>query len=120
MADFARRTDLESMVQILNVAATQYNLGTLPTLIIDNTTGQINSFANSSANEVHIFMNLAELISDSEKELAFVVGHELGHIIQNRIQQLAFVPTNIEEDANEYGLFLSILAGYDPYAGVGA
>ena len=65
-------------------------------------------------------MNLAELISDSESELAFVVGHELGHIIQNKIQQLAFVPTNVEEEADEYGVFLSLLSGYDPYAGAGA
>jgi hypothetical protein len=106
--------------KILNAASTIYNLGTLPTLVVDYTTGQINSFANTSANEVHIFMNLAELISDSESELAFVEAHELGHIIQANIKQLAFVPANIEEDADEYGVYLSLLAGYDPYGGAGA
>ena len=65
-------------------------------------------------------MNLAELISDSESELAFVVAHELGHIIQARIGQLALVPGNIELDADEYGLYLSLAAGYDPYGAAGA
>jgi predicted Zn-dependent protease len=64
-------------------------------------------------------MNLAELISDSESELAFVEG-QLGHIIQSNINQLAFVPSNIEEDADEYGVILSLAAGYDPYGGAGA
>jgi hypothetical protein len=104
----------------LNTASTMYNLGTLPTLVVDYTTGQINSYALPSANEVHIFMNLAELISDSESDLAFEEDHELGHIIQYKTQKLAFVPTNIEEDADEYGVLLSLASGYDPYGGAGA
>jgi hypothetical protein len=32
--------------KILNAASTIYNLGTLPTLVVDYSTGQINSFAN--------------------------------------------------------------------------
>ncbi|HEY7389756.1 MAG TPA: M48 family metalloprotease [Bryobacteraceae bacterium] len=107
-------------LKVLNTAATLVSMGNLPNLVIDYTTGQINSYAVPASNEVHIFMNLAELISDSESELAFVVGHELGHIIQYKTQQLAFVPDNAEEDADEYGVFLSMLSGYDPYGGAGA
>ena len=106
--------------KVLNVASSTYSLGNLPSLVVDYSTGQINSFVNSSKNEVHIFMNLAELISDSESELAFVVAHELGHIIQARTQQLAFVPNNAEQDADEYGVYLAMIAGFDPYAGAGA
>jgi hypothetical protein len=90
-----------------------------PQLFIDATTGQINSFASPSTNQVHIFINLAELVSDSESELAFAVAHELGHIIQARLGAFQFVPTNIEQDADKYGVYLSLAAGYDPYAGAG-
>lgn len=107
--------------KIMN-AALQVNLPVSvnpPQLVIDSTTGQINSFANTSTNQVDIFLNLAELVSDSESELAFAVGHELGHIIQPRLGPLQFVPGNIEQDADEYGVLLSLVAGYDPYGGAG-
>jgi hypothetical protein len=106
--------------KILNVALSKYPLGTPPDLIIDSTTTQVNAFAVPSKNEVHIFQNVAELISDSESELGFVVAHEMGHIIQARINKLAFFPTNIEIDADQYGMLLSLLAGYDPYGAAGA
>ena len=78
-----------------------------------------------SLNKVHIFMNIAELMSDSESELAFVIAHELGHIIQGQgtghgPSYLHFVPTDIEWDADIWGLWLSLGAGYDPYGGTGA
>ena len=105
--------------KVLNVAAANFPLGPPPKLVIDFSTSQINSFANPSLNEVHIFMNLAELISDSESELSFVVAHEMGHILQARIGTLIF-PTNIELDADQYGMLLSLVAGYDPYGAAGA
>lgn len=106
-------------LKVLNVAGPLYSLNPLPKLVIDNTTDTINSFANPATNEVHIFTNLAELISDSESELSFVVGHEIGHIIQGKVG-LRFVPGNPEEDADQYGMLLSLLAGYDPYGAAGA
>ena len=106
--------------KLLNFASSAYPLGTPPDLVINSDTGLINTFANPSQNQVNIYMNLAELISDSESELAFVVAHELGHIIQARIGQLAFVPGKIEQDADAYGLFLSLAVGYDAYGGAGA
>jgi len=105
--------------KVLGVAAANFPLGTAPRLVIDPSVGQINSFANTSLNEVHIFMNLAELISDSESELAFVLGHELGHIIQTASGGLQF-SSNTERDADGYGLQLALGAGYDPYGGAGA
>ena len=103
--------------KVLNVAAANYRLGTLPKLVIDPTTGQINSFADTTLNEVHIFMNLAELISDSESELGFAVAHELGHIIQARVGQKFYA--NKEYDADIYGMLLALSAGYDPYGSAG-
>jgi hypothetical protein len=90
-----------------------------PILVVDYSTGQINSFADTNQNQVHIFINLAELISDSESELGFVVGHEVGHIIQAQTGRLVFVPGNKELDADQYGMVLSLIAGYDPYGAAG-
>jgi Peptidase family M48 len=107
--------------KVLNAAAQSYPqiVANPPTLVIDTTTGSINSYADLKANTVHIFLNLAELISDSESELGFVVAHEIGHIIQLRLNKLVFLP-NIEFDADVYGLILALEAGYDPYGSAGA
>lgn len=104
--------------KILNAIPPSLQVGNPPTLVIDYSTGQINSFADPARNEVRIFMNLAELISDSESELAFVVGHETGHILQAKVGNLVF--SNKELDADEYGMLLSLIAGYDPYGAAGA
>jgi hypothetical protein len=107
--------------KILNGALHFYpQLSPEPQLVIDYTTAFINSFADPAQNQVHIFMNLAELTSDSESELAFVIAHEMGHIIQAKIKQLAYVPSNKEYDADYYGMVLSLGAGYDPYGAAGA
>jgi hypothetical protein len=107
--------------KVLNVAAQSYPqiASNPPTLFIDANTTTINSFADLKANQVHIFLNLAELISDSESELGFVVAHEMGHIIQARIGGLVFLP-NAEFDADVYGLVLGLESGYDPYGAAGA
>jgi hypothetical protein len=91
-----------------------------PQLVVDYSTATINSYALPSQNTVHIFMNLAELISDSESELGFVVGHETGHIIQYQTGHLIFDQSNIESDADIIGMFLALEAGYDPYGAAGA
>lgn len=80
-------------MKVTAAASAVYGLNPQPNLVIDYTTSTINSYAAAS-NEVHIFMYLAELISDSESEPAFVVGHEVGHIVQYQKQQLIYVPTN--------------------------
>ena len=108
--------------KILTVASANYPLGTNPSLIIDQTSGsQINAIYSSAQNAVDILAGLGELLSDSDGELSFVMGHELGHIIQARLGgRLALVPTDRELDADQYGLLLSLLAGYDPYGSAGA
>ena len=90
-----------------------------PQLVVDSSTSVINSYAVPSQNQVHIFLNLAELISDSDSELGFVIGHELGHIVQAKLGPV-WVPSNVEYDADQWGMVLSLLAGYDPYGAAGA
>ena len=79
---------------------------------------RIDAFA-ANGSVVQINLALAELISDSPSELAFVVAHELGHIYQQRSGQLIFF-LNPEDDADVWGLIFSLLGGYDPYAAAGA
>lgn len=71
-------------------------------------------------NTVVIWQSVAELISDSESELGFIVAHELGHIYQQRVGRLEFDSTNKEFDADIFGAFVAMSAGYDPYAAAGA
>jgi hypothetical protein len=95
------------------------DFGATPQLVIgqQNDANAINAFArNGSA--VQINMVLAELISDSPSELAFIIGHELGHIYQQRTQKFVWNPDR-EWDADSWGLLMSLAAGYDPYAGAG-
>ena len=81
----------------------------------------MNTFAAHSPgdNVVGITGNLAELFADSDGELSFVLGHELGHVIQYDLG-LRYFSDSQESDADEYGTLLSLVAGYDPYGGVGA
>ena len=78
----------------------------------------INAFGHSGG--IQINLALAELLADSESELAFIIGHELGHVYQFRTGEQFYHPDNAELDADVWGLLLSLLSGYDPYAGAGA
>jgi hypothetical protein len=80
---------------------------------------QVVNASASSDGTVRINLALSELISDSESELAFAIAHELGHIVQYRTSRLVF-SSNPEFDADEWGMILSLVAGYDPYAAAGA
>ena len=77
---------------------------------------EVNAYARGG-NVVTVNLAMAELISDSPSELAWLVGHELGHIYQQRSRLNFFA--NPEDDADVWGLLLSLLAGYDPYAAAG-
>jgi hypothetical protein len=68
---------------------------------------------------VQIDLSLSQLISDSPSELAFIVGHELGHVAQFQHGTTLKV-ADAEQDADLFAMTLMILAGYDPYGGSGA
>jgi hypothetical protein len=81
--------------------------------------------ADSSTNgHIQIPHSLSELISDSPSEIAWIVAHELGHQVQFRIKGgqpvFANLTSDIETDADIVGMFLTMGAGYDPYAAAGA
>ncbi len=73
----------------------------------------------SSDNTLTVSYALSELISDSPSEMGFVIGHELGHIIQFRKGVTTF-NQNPELDADAWGMLFNLMAGFDPYAGAGA
>jgi predicted Zn-dependent protease len=79
----------------------------------------MNAYA-SSGTTVTIYAALSELISDSESELASIIGHELGHIYQQRNGGLLSFGSNSEEDADIWGVLLAMKSGYDPYGIAGA
>lgn len=81
---------------------------------------QINAFATRGDGTVHITLALAELIADSPSELASVIAHELGHIVQFKTGRLQYNDSNAELDADTAGMIFSLAAGYDPYGSAGA
>lgn len=89
---------------------------TQPTLVIaSNQTANITVGSNS----VTIELALAELLSDSPSELAFVLAHSLSHIVQAS-SGFFLDPNDSELDADLLAIAITILAGYDPYSGAGA
>lgn len=93
---------------------------TTPFIYIDPKTNQpVFNAVSYLSGEVRIPYSVSELISDSPSEIAFIVAHELGHQIQYRLGKLQF-SSNPENDADVYGLILSMDAGFDPYAAGGA
>ena len=78
----------------------------------------VNAYARGGM-EVGFSMGLAELIGDSRSEVASVIGHEFGHIYQQRFNSYQF-DSNREHDANFWGLLLGLFAGFDPYGAAGA
>ena len=75
--------------------------------------------AHGGFDGIQINLALAELLADSESELAVIIGHELGHVYQSRTGERRYNPDNAELDADVWGLLLSLISGYDPYAGAG-
>lgn len=95
-----------------------YNFGSGIPALQTSPTQVINAFA-SGGSAIQINLALSQLISDSPGELAFAVGHEMGHIYQQRNGGTQLFNTDIEFDADVWGAFLALLAGYDPYSGAG-
>lgn len=103
----------------LRVLGAAQSLGVLTTapelkILYDRT---VNAYARAGR-EVGIYMGLSELLGDSDSELAFVAGHELAHIYQQRTGIQEF-HDNPEFDADIFGTILALVAGYDAYAAAG-
>jgi predicted Zn-dependent protease len=97
---------------MLDTARGSYTIGTVH---LDLTTNrQVSAYTTFSPTTIHIDYGTAELVADSDAELAFIFGHELGHVIQASYGQL--LNTNQELDADDHGIFFLLGAGYEPYA----
>ena len=109
-----------------------------PQLIVASDDTQINACAtrpqspspcNGPVGTVKVWLSLAELLADSPSELAFVIAHELGHVVQLHLGnqtslQMISPPSSfnqtIETDADLFGFEVVLAAGYDPYGIAGA
>jgi predicted Zn-dependent protease len=96
------------------------NLSSQTVSLTINSDQVINAFARPNGN-VQINLALSELVSDSPSEIAFAVGHELGHIAQYQrgLTTTGLLLANREQDADLIGLSFLLGTGYDPYAGAG-
>ena len=115
-----REQIITAFTRLVNAYQTSLSdFGAAPTLVLGANTDSnaINAFA-SSGTTVTFNLALGELIGDSPSEIAFVVGHELGHIYQQRTGKEIFY-TDVEWDADAWGLWMALAAGYDPYAAAG-
>jgi hypothetical protein len=106
-----------AFLRVGRVALSNDLLRTLPEFrILDGQ--EANAYA-AGGKEIVVYLGLAELLGDSESDLAFVVAHELGHIVQQRTGIQLF-HENEEFDADMWGALLALEAGYDPYGAAGA
>jgi predicted Zn-dependent protease len=110
------------MVKVFNRIYNVYrDLGMLTSApkLFYNASPVINAYA-AQGNQIVIYLALTELLQDSDAELAFVIAHELGHIVQQRENALWFVPDNPEFDADVWSVLVCLVAGFDPYSGSGS
>ena len=92
-------------------------LYTIGTVTLDLTaSGQVSAYTTFAPTTIHMDYATAELI-DSDAELAFIFGHELGHVVQQ--SQGTTFNTNAELDADTHGTLFLLGALYEPYAASG-
>jgi len=85
--------------------------------------GMANAMGGLAANgtdQVTMYMSLVEMAGDSDGELAFLMAHEIAHVIQCRMNGCkvaidSHFTGDYESDADEMGMMLSTSAGYDSY-----
>jgi hypothetical protein len=75
--------------------------------------------------QVTMYMSLVKITGDSDGELAFLMAHQLAHVIQCRTSGCkvavdSHMAGNYEWDADEMGMMISTSAGYDSYSAAGA
>ena len=102
---------------VLNAALKYDYLNWSPELYI-TAVNQLNARAYSNGSAIEITLGLSQLFAEADSELAFVAGHELGHMCQIRWGNK--FNANRELDADVWGVLLALAAGYDPYGSAGA
>jgi hypothetical protein len=103
---------------MLNQVEADYLVGTVNLDMVATGLVSASTTISGPTSKIQLDYATAQLTADSEAELAFIIGHELGHVIQAWYGLQGF-STNRELDADGISLRLMILAGYDPYAAAG-
>ncbi len=72
--------------------------------------------------QVDVTYGMSELINDSDSEMAYVFGHMLGHVYQQRNSgaPYKYISGSAEADADQWALAIMLEARYDPYSLPGA
>lgn len=87
----------------------------LSTLVIDPS-NEINAY--TSEDGISITVGMLKFCKN-DSEIAFVLGHELGHLFMGHLKVDDGYDSRIHEaNADKFGAFLAIRAGYDPCGGM--
>lgn len=84
----------------------------IPQLIIIDNAATVNAYANNK--NIGIYTGMLKLLKTRD-ELAFVLGHEIGHIMLDHINFSKSLRDSriLEANADKYSIYLMIRAGYD-------
>ena len=86
----------------------------LPPLVISDS-DVINAYASNGS--ITITMGMLKFLK-SKDELAFVIGHEMGHVLLSHLSGQMSDDSRIHEaNADKFGTFLVLRAGYDVCVG---
>ncbi len=93
----------------------------LPGTAANGIANAMGGLSATGSDQVTMYMSLVEMAGDSDGELAFLMAHQVAHVIQCRTHGCK-MPVDVqftndyEVDADEMGMMLSTSAGYDSYA----
>jgi hypothetical protein len=95
--------------------------GTAPNGIA-NASGGLDAGGND---QVTMYMSMIEIMGDSDGELAFLMAHQVAHVMQCRSAGCktamdTMMGADYEGDADETGMMILTTAGYDSYSAPGA
>lgn len=72
--------------------------------------------ANVTGSSLTVSVGAAELLNDSEDELAALLAHLLGHALQNQNGGAQIFSTDRDTDAEAWSVIVMLVSFYDPYA----
>ena len=107
-----------SALTMIDILASKANLAKAPGVATPISTTAIDAFYDTSTN-LNLSFGVSQLFSDSPSELNWLAGHLLGHIYQDQTGKFEF-SSDSETDADVWGVYLNMAAGYEPYAIAGA
>lgn len=115
------KMDLETKIQHANAVFITLQTYTdsgvkFPALVVDES-DEINAYTDGKT--VTITTAMLEFLQ-TDDEMAIILGHEIGHVMLGHLLNWdipVISPTINESNADRYGVYLALRAGYDPCAG---